>query len=460
MKLTLTRKLILAFLLVAGTSAALVAVFIRLTNVERVTQLVLEQQRRDLEELIVTYYNAYGTLLGIDRYSMPQNYGLQNENGSSPAYYSARRISFGIVDETGIVVSPMFPSLRPGMLVPVDMLAEGKPVIVNDKLIAVIISPPIPPSLTTEELAYILRTNRALLFASAGAILLAVIVGAMLASRLTHPLNRLKLAAQQIAGGSLEQEVKVASRDEIGELAQAFNQMSRALAHSNTLRRQMTADIAHDLRTPLTVISGYLESMQDGILPATPERLAIINREIERLQNLVEDLNTLSRTEGGEIALNLQSLAPALLINQAVKTFQHEADTKKIALIKEIEDDLPLIRVDESRMMQVIDNLMVNALRYTPEQGTIRLQAKMLGDKVALILSDTGQGISAKDLPNIFERFYRGDASRNENTGESGLGLAIAKAYVLVQAGTIQVDSSPGQGSTFTILLPPAKTTE
>ncbi len=235
-ELTLTRKLILAFLLVAGTSAALVAVFIRLTNVERVTQLVLEQQRRDLEELIVTYYNAYGTLLGIDRYSMPQNYGLQNENGGSPAYYSARRISLHR-DETASCF-PHVPSFRQHACA-VDRLAR-ETVIVNDKLIAVII-PRHSSHLTTKN-GHTSGTTGAP-FATAGH----PSGGHCRACRqpLTHP-EPVEVVPSK-AGGRWRGG-KSASRDEIGERAQAFNQVPRPRP-PNPLRAKDRRH-RHDRRTP------------------------------------------------------------------------------------------------------------------------------------------------------------------------------------------------------------------
>jgi signal transduction histidine kinase len=276
----------------------------------------------------------------------------------------------------------------------------------------------------------------------------------LLARTLTQPLRSLTQATHRMAGGDLEQVVPVNSADELGELAAAFNQMSQALARANTARRQMAADVAHELRTPLTVIAGYIEAMRDGVLAPTPERLSVIYGEMEHLQHLVGDLRTLSQADAGELKLNLQPVPTRDLLQQTSAAFAHQAEQKGVRLELSVADDVPALLADEIRMAQVLDNLLTNALRYTPSGGRIVLGAAEHGGRVVLTVRDTGLGIAPEALPLIFDRFYRAAPSRAASAGESGLGLAIAKALVEAHGGALTVASAVGAGSTFRIELP------
>jgi signal transduction histidine kinase len=230
--------------------------------------------------------------------------------------------------------------------------------------------------------------------------------------------------------------------------------MSQALARANQARRQMTADVAHELRTPLTVIAGYIESMRDGVLPPTPQRMAVIYAEIEHLQHLVGDLRTLSQADAGELKLNRQPVEPAELLRQTAAAFEHQAAQKGVRLEVAADGAEPaVVWADELRLAQVLDNLLSNALRHTPAGGQVRLGLTRQPSAVTLTVQDTGPGIPPEDLPRVFERFYRADRSRSED-GASGLGLAIAKALVEAHGGSLEARSTLGQGSTFSMRLP------
>ena len=280
---------------------------------------------------------------------------------------------------------------------------------------------------------------------------MALILGVLLARTLTKPVREIMDATRALAQGDLEQQVRVHSADELGELAVSFNQMSIDLAQANQARRQMTADIAHDLRNPLTVIGGYLESLSDGKLKPTRERFEIIQGEVRNLQNLVEDLRILSLADAGELELNKQLISPKLLFERTVYAYQHQAEGKNILLRIDAESDVSEIEVDVDRMGQVLGNLVSNALRYTPEKGEICLTAEQTRDSVILKVRDTGSGISPELLPHIFDRSFHGDETRSGN--ESGLGLAIAKSIVELHQGSIHAKSQ-GNGSEFFIELP------
>jgi len=461
MKQSLALKLTLAFLLVAVSAAGLVALFVRLSGTERLNQLLIEQNRAELEAALVDYYTLNGNWQGVEEYlrstgNLPPLPPPTGSNNPQPPPL-ARREMFGLAGPDGMVILPLLPDFRRGMRVPQIVIAKGEPVEVDGKIVGTILSPPQPVNLSPEEQAYLERTNQALWMATGGAVLVALIVGVLLARSLTSPVRALTQAAQRMTAGELEQQVKTVSTDELGQLTRAFNQMSNQLAEKDRLRQQMTADIAHELRTPLTVIAGYAESMKEGVLTPTEDRLALIHNEIEHLQRLVEDLGTLSRADAGELALNRQSISPTELLKQVAATYRHQAEQKQINLSLSIEPDLSNIFVDETRLMQVMGNLVSNAIRHTPVGGQISLSGNCHESGwIALKVSDTGPGIPAKDLPHVFERFYRADESRTDSDGGSGLGLAIAKAIVEAHGGRIEVETKIGEGTVFTVLVPAA----
>ena len=467
---SLAGKLTLAFLLVALTVALLVAVFLRLNSANQLNQLVVEQQRSQFETTLVTYYTANGSWQGVWNYIQPTRHGppplATGEPTPAPGYgYSDggpgpggfgpdRHNMFGLVDDKGQVVVPLMPDYPVGAQVSTTVLAKGTPVTVNNQVVGTILTDTLPPGLSPQETAYLARTNWALLLASGGAVLVAVLVGLLLARTLTRPLQALTAATHRMAAGDLEQAVDVKSTDEIGELAAAFNLMSRELARANLARRQMTADIAHELRTPLSVVAGYIESMADGVLAPTPERLALIQAEIAHLQQLVTDLRTLTQADAGQLPLDKQTIFPRELLQRALSAFEHQAAQQGVTLDLTVADGTPALVVDETRLAQVLDNLLSNALRYTPAGGRISLGAQASASRVTLSVQDTGQGIAPADLPFVFNRLYRADQSRSTDGGETGLGLAIVKALVEAHGGTIEVISELGRGTTFLIQLP------
>jgi signal transduction histidine kinase len=463
--MTLTRKLTLAFLLIAVTAAAIVAVSIRLTNATRLNELVLDQQRANFQTLVTEYYQSNGSLVGLDaflRQNLPNDSGTQHNPKDQQQVQPDRRNLFGMADPQGIVIVPVQPDLHKGQTVPPQRLGAGTRVEVNGVFIGTILSPPAAPDLTPQEKTFLQRTNQALTYATISAALLALIVGFLLARTLTRPLRALTEATEKMAGGELNQQVTVNSKDEIGELADSFNRMSREVARANQLRKQMTADIAHDLRTPLTVIAGYVESMRDGDLAPTPERLDAIYAEIERLQRLVADLRLLAVTDAGELRLNLAPVNIASLLEHVAASFKLSAEQKGVTLTVEAAANLPDLTADESRLDRVLSNLVGNAIRHTPAGGKVTLQAKAstqvdthTGKQVVITVADTGEGIPADDLPYIFDRFYRADKSRTDADGaSSGLGLAIAKALVEAHGGRIKASSVIGDGTMFEIELP------
>jgi len=460
MQKSLLWKLTLAFVAVAIFTTALAALFIRITSVDRLTQLIFEQQVNSFKQVLVDYYTENGSWQGVavnwlalQREANP-NGAVQIEDPTIPGVFHERRSLFGLATNDGLIIIPVDVNSPAGVIASKDMLTTGSEVVVNGETVGVILMPRQLSGLNPEEEQFLERTNQALLLAVAGAALVALIAGLIIARNLTRPLKALTSASQKIAQGQLEQQVEVTSKDEVGQLAEAFNRMSQEVAKANQQRRMMTADIAHDLRTPLTVIGGYIESMRDGVLQPTPQRLEVIYSEIERLQHMVADLRLLSLADAGELPLNPQPLTPKTLLERAAAVFAERASRRQIELQVDTPADLPEINVDEARMQQIFDNVLANALRYTPEGGKITLSGSSTRNSVLLRIKDTGSGIPAEELSLIFDRFHRADPSRHADNGESGLGLAIVKALVESMRGKVWAESEPGHGTTILMEFP------
>ena len=462
---SLTLKLSLAFLAVALTVAGLAAIFARNALVRQIDSLVVQQAEENFIADITTYYETFDSWEGVHQWigsqraqaNLPPPDQRPPADGPPPPPQTqpgALPPPFFLVDQDGIVVISGGPRYRVGEKVPDSELEDGIVVEVDGTNVGTVFRSGQVPELTIEEQRYLDRITQALLWAGLAAGAIAIVLGALLARTLTRPVRELTVAARSMAKGDLKQQVPVRSRDELGELAASFNQMSVDLDQANQARRQMTADIAHDLRTPLTVLSGYLESMQDGVLAATPKRLALLNNEVQHLNRLVDDLRTLSLADAGELPLHRQLVSAASLLARVASSFEHPAAQKGIELRTEMAPNLPEINVDTERMVQVLSNLVGNALKHTPAGGEIRLLASAEPYAVIIQVKDTGSGISPDALPYVFKRFYRGDSSRQREDGDSGLGLAIARSIVQAHGGTIVVESEVGVGTEFRIMLP------
>ncbi len=414
-------------------------------------RLVAQEATNNYAAFVTDYYDTHGTLTGID-----DAVREGSQTGISVQGGALRLFPTALTDPNGVVVVGA-KEYQVGQTVSPEVLAAGTRIQANGETIAVALSRRSTP-LTGAHEHFIHTAGLALSQAAVGAAVLAVLLSLLLAHTITRPVRELTQAARQMAEGKLGQKVNVRSSDEVGELADALNQMSADLARADQTRRQMTADIAHELRNPLTVIGGYLDAMRAGDLKPTPARLEAMYAEIQHLEHLVEDLRTLSLADAGALALNRQPLSPRELLNRVVTRYTQQAEQKHITLGFQLDGILPEINVDEARMIQVLSNLVANALRHTPAQGQVRLSAQCSGTRIRFSVADTGEGIRPEDLGRVFERFYRGDASRFGSDGEAGLGLAIAKALVEAHGGTITAESARGQGATLVVDLPVADT--
>jgi signal transduction histidine kinase len=447
---SLTLKLIAAFLLTSVLGVGLAAILAREVTTREFSQFVMGQLRNEFVANAAAYYRANGSWAGAGEYFRQWDVSPPPEPDAAP-----RPPQFALADQNGVVITPVQP-YSAGDRVPREALARGAPVEAAGRRVGTVIDVARAPALSPRESQFLVSTNRALSLAALGAAVIALLVGVVLARNLTRPLRDLTLAIQAMTAGELKQEVPVRSADELGTLTQAFNRLSADLARSHELRRQMTADIAHELRTPLTVIRAYIDGLCDGTFKPTPTRFAAMQAETQHLQRLVEDLRTLSLADAGELPMQRVPVSCGALLERLAAAYAPQAGARDIALPVSIEPELPDIIVDPERMIQVLGNLVTNALRYTPSGGRIALSARRQGATVALAVQDTGAGITPDALPHVFDRFYRGDPARSQQDGESGLGLAIAKSMVEAHGGKIEARSEPGQGTTFTVLLPVA----
>jgi two-component system sensor histidine kinase BaeS len=441
-------KLTLAFLLVSLIAIGLAAIFIwGVTSVEY-NRYLQDQRQINFVDASTLYYQQNNSWAGVGKALQQQ--GLLPPP-AQPGGSQQPPPPFALLDQNRLVIIPSS-GYQKGEQVAVSALANQNEIKIDGVVVGTVVNTGQPLIRNAVEEKYIDGVNRALLIAAMGGMLIALILGILLARTFTRPVKELTSATRAMASGKLDQRVPVHSQDELGQLASSFNKMSADLELSNQSRRQMTADIAHDLRNPLTVIGGYLESLIDGKLKPSSERFVTMYGEVQNLQRLVDDLRILSLADAGELVINRQTVDPSELLNRVAKAYQHQAELQKIDLKVEVDQNLPKIFIDMDRMEQVLGNLVSNALRYTREGGKIQLSANQDLKSIFLIVQDNGCGISPEVLPHIFERFYRGDFSRNGK--ESGLGLAIARSIVELHGGSISVTSVLGQGSKFVLSLP------
>lgn len=298
--------------------------------------------------------------------------------------------------------------------------------------------------------------NRTLILAALFSAILAMLVAVILSRRIIRPLEKLTKAVRLMESGDFSQRVTVASKDEIGELARAFNLMTESLVRAERLRRNLVSDVAHELRTPLTNIRCHIETIQDGLAQPTPEMIDSLHEEAMLLNRLVDDLQDLALAESGQLNLKLERVSVKEMIDSALKAAQPQ-NSKKLSIETEIQPDCSDPVVDIKRIGQVWRNILNNAILHTPVTGRITIRAAQKDSQIEFVVEDTGSGIAEKDLPYVFERFYRSDASRDRATGGIGLGLAIVRQIVSAHGGQARIESRIDEGTKFYFTLPVEK---
>lgn len=296
--------------------------------------------------------------------------------------------------------------------------------------------------------------HRSLLWAGLGAAALGTLLVWLLSRRSLRPLQNLGAAARRLGLGDLSQRADADGPSEVRQLAHSFNVMAAGLEEAERRRRNLTADVAHELRTPLSNIQGYLEAIRDGLIQPTPETIGTIHGQALHLSRLVEDLRLLAQVDAGALQLQRSPARVEELLQSGIEAVRPRAEAKGVALSIEAEASLPAVRLDVTRIAQVVGNLLENAITHTPEGGSVTVSARAAANAIEVTVADTGPGIAPEDLPRIFDRFYRADPSRARATGGAGLGLTIARRLAEAHGGAIDVESAVGQGSRFTLRLP------
>ena len=296
--------------------------------------------------------------------------------------------------------------------------------------------------------------NRYLLWGGLLAIAIALVITYVLSRHILSPIKALTATARRLGQGDFSQRVKVKNSGEVGELAHTFNTMAGGLERTEKLRRDMVADIAHELRTPLSNVSGYLEAIRDEVVKPDPATINLLTEEVDLLTRLVDDLQELALADAGELKLLCQPEDLSQLIEQSARAIQTKTREKSLEVVIDVPVKLPPVNIDHQRISQVLRNFLANAITHTDEGGRITIVARQEGRWIKVSVTDTGEGIPAEDLPNMFERFHRVDKSRSRNKGGRGLGLAIARRLVEAHGGTVGVRSEHGKGSCFYFSLP------
>ncbi len=421
---------------------------------------------------LAAYYASNGSWQGVDRLitgagGMPMMMGMSPTEmeemhrqmmddmpmmGSDVDMWTGMSLRVIVADANGQVLVDTADDLTNSTLA-TSILEQAVPIMVADRTVGYVLVSPLA-SANTPETLFLESVTRAVLLVALGMSVLSLGIAAFIARQITAPLRRLAAAAYRVAKGDLSVRVPVSGEDDLARVSVAFNRMAVALEEQQRLRRRLMNDIAHELRTPLSVIQAQAEALIDGVFPPTPENIRPIHEQVLLLRRLVDDLRELALAEAGELKMTQEPLDLARIVRHAVEGMRSTAEQKNIRLVTEIEGAPLEVQGDAQRLEQVLLNLLSNAVRHTPPGGTITVRAWRKENRVYVQVRDTGPGIPPHQIPHVFERFWRGDQSRSRETGGTGLGLAIARKWVEAHGGRIWAESPPGEGAIFTFMIP------
>lgn len=356
-----------------------------------------------------------------------------------------------LINTSGLIITDSL-NLKEGEIHPPDHWLKGVAVKFEDKIIGTILfGSMIDPVLNPMDRDFLKSVNWAIFFSALIIVLIAIVLGYYFLASILSPLNHLSKAISQIADGDLDVQVSINSEDEINNLANNFNKMSKKLYAAKKWRDQITADIAHEIRTPITTIQGELEAILDGVYPLDIATIKNIYQDTIILSSIVEDLQLLESFEVSTKFLNLKNENICVILDNVYKSFKNTAYEKKITIIKNYDTHIPQIKLDERRIRQVLNNLITNSLRYSPPDSNIVIAAHVIKnrgkDELVISVEDSGIGINKENLSMIFDRFYRVDTSRSRSSGGTGLGLSISKTIIEAHGGRIEAESKVGQGT-------------
>lgn len=460
---SISTKLIAAFLSIGIISVAIIFITARWNTRKEFIDFLSDQSQSAIVTSLSTYHEQNGSWEGAE-IILFQAVNRQPGMGMGPGQGQGGPRTdmmqpFTLTDPDGYVIISNG-RFKTGEQVPSEELELGIPITEKNDVVGYLVPVRVQFQGNPRELEFIERTNLTLLYGALIGAAIALLLGILLSRTITRPIRELTNATHAVSEGDLTQQVPIRSNDELGELAKAFNKMSAKLSRSVNTRKQMTADIAHELRTPLSLILGHAEAVHDGVLPPTMENFEIIREEATRLEHLVNDLRTLSLADAGELTMTFQAIDPGRLLQEVASLYQVRTQKKNISIKLDIASPLSTLEIDPGRMTQVFTNILDNATRHTPEGGTLILSAKQMDELVEISIEDSGPGLPSNEAEKIFERFYRADPSRQREDGGSGLGLAIAKSIVQAHSGQVSAESEAGKGLRVIIAMPVSPNSE
>ncbi len=464
-RLSIATRLTLSFLAIIILTMLLFMVVTNRVVYNRFADLVVRSGNNfshRVVPILEQYYQANGSWKGVENlvFDAPGNreggfgrFRQENGNMMMPGLMiTAQDERFLLINGDEII----FDTNPDGIAInkPENLAKFGSPVIVNGEQVGTFLVASTMGILSESQNIYIARVNRTLIWVGSIAVLMVLVVALWQSRSIVQPLQEMADAARQLARGNYQQRVAVERNDELGDMANAFNQMASDLSQQSELRRQMMADVAHELRTPLSVLRIDLESMEDGLMEASAENVRALQSEVSYLSNLVDDLRMLSLADAGDLKIEKTPLELNSLVREMVERQQNAARERKIILKASYSEKEIFVMGDPLRLSQVLVNLLSNAIQHT--QQTQEISTKVEIDKQTAIVSVTNYGTSIpqEDLERIFERFYRLERSRNRDQGGSGLGLSIARSLINAHGGKIWAESVQGESTTFKFSLP------
>ncbi|MEA3349390.1 MAG: ATP-binding protein [Chloroflexota bacterium] len=454
-------RLILSFTLIVIITIASLAIIVRLNTAQTVRTFMFRGGIAGVENLVTeleSYYKQHGTWQGSEKLLYPDP--IETSMRKGPGQGQGQGIGTGnntdglpkqhirLLDAEGQVLFDDQSEQSSGKI-DAPELEQAIPLQVDDQTVGYLLPERQLAFTAIQEQTLLSQLNSASLTAALIAGGASLILALLLAYRLLLPIRDLTQAATYMAEGDLDQRVTVRGDDELATLGQTFNTMADSLQQAEERRRSLTADIAHELRTPLAVQRAHLEALQDGIYELVPENLRPIEEQNRTLVRLVEDLRTLALADAGQLTLERVSTNFSTLVQRAVDRFSPQAGARGINIkLSPSESDL-MFSLDPQRIEQILNNLLSNALRYTPEGGVIFVDLSKSDENIILSVRDTGAGIPESALPHIFERFYKADKSRSRAYSGTGLGLSIARKLAQAHGGDLTASNHPEGGAVF-----------
>lgn len=450
-------KITLVLIIVSLIGAGFTAFFVQNRTQTAFDKFINDQDKTALVEILTDHYIQNGNWEDVNQ--IFRNFFSQfhpNPGEGNPGNQPNIPNPFFLTSAEGVIVSgvPGASGPKTGNQLPPSEFKKGTPIEVDDEVVGWLLPVQMQRPRSTNQQDFLGTVQQGLIISTLVTLLIALALGGVLILNFTRPIRKLADGTERIANGELGFQVEIKSGDELGRLAASFNEMSADLLNADRIRKQMTADIAHDLRTPLSILYGYTEAISEGKMAPSPDITQAMHQQTRHLSYLIEDLRTLSLLDSEELQFQLEVIDPARILSETFTAFATLAAKNDISLSQDIADTLPRVRLDPDRLTQILGNLLNNAINVLPAGGSIWLKAWQEGDHLLIEVKDDGPGIPEESLPHIFTRHYKIDPSRGSDERSSGLGLAIAKKLVEAQGGSIAVESEIDMGCTFRIIFP------